>query len=162
VSADPPAPPPSLGIELAGRLLPTLPHPVIADMNVLFQDVQRRRKSGFTALSFLARHRAINLLTSEHVRAALARKLTAKSSAPAADLRVWHREYLGFVRFVHVPEDMCAGHPQVEAIGDSEDGPFARLAIATAPSLLLTRDHHLLDVGLGSDRWGETLTILGL
>ncbi len=162
MSAEPPSPRRSVGIELARHLQPMLPHPVIADMNALFQDVQRHRKVAFTGLGFLARHEAITLLTSEHVRTALPERILAKSSAPAADTLVWRRDYLPFVRFVHVPDDMCAGHPQVEAITDPEDRPFARLAIATAPSLLLTRDHHLLDVGLATtDRWAETMTILG-
>jgi hypothetical protein len=144
------------------RQLPYVaPHPVIADANVLFQDVQRRRKGGFTALSFLADLDAITLLTSDHLRRTLPEKIAAKSTAPRADMRVWERNYLRSTRFVNVPEQMCSGHPQIEAITDPEDRPFARLAIATAPSLLLTRDHHLTDVGFGAAQWGETMTLLG-
>lgn len=38
---------------------------------------------------------------------------------------------------------MCAGHKQIDVVVDEEDRPFARLAIAVAPSLLLSRDRHL-------------------
>lgn len=136
-------------------------HPVVVDANVLFQDTQRYLKDGFTVLTFLARHDVITLLTSEHVRQRLPEIVDEKNRSPAQQQRAWRTVYLPLIRFVEVPKSMCAGHPQIEAIVDVEDRPFARLAVTTAPSLLLTRDHHFSDVGLGTERWADALTILG-
>jgi hypothetical protein len=144
------------------RLLPFYArHPVVADANVLFQDTDRYVKTGFTVLTFLAQHDVITLLTSEHVRQRLPEIIAERRIDPNSQLRVWRRTYLPLVRFVEVPDSMCAGHPQIEAVTDIEDRPFARLAVATAPSLLLTRDHHISDVGLGTVEWADALTVLG-
>jgi len=130
-------------------------------VNVLFQDSMRYLQQPFTVLTFLAREEAITLLTCEHVRARMPELIALKRKRPAEHLRIWEQAYLPIARFVAVPETRCAGHPQIEAIPDPEDRPFARLAIATAPSLLLTRDHHLTDVGLGTSAWADILTVLG-
>jgi hypothetical protein len=144
------------------RLLPSYArHPVVADANVLFQDTQRYVKTGFTVLTSLARYEVITLLTSEHVRQRLPEVMAERSIDPSAQQRVWRQVYLPLVRFVEVPDSMCAGHSQIEAIVDLEDRPFARLAVATAPGLLLTRDHHFDDVGLGTAEWADALTVLG-
>jgi hypothetical protein len=144
------------------RLLPEYRrHPVIADANVLFQDTQRYAKTGFTALTFLAQHDVITLLTSEHVYRRLPEIMAERKGGSSAQKEVWRDIYVPLIRFVEVPASMCAGHPQIDAVVDEEDRPFARLAIATAPSLLLTRDHHLGDVGLGTSEWADALTILG-
>ena len=144
------------------RLLPFYArHPVVADANVLFQDTQRYVKTGFTVLTLLARHDVITLLTCEHVRQRLPEIMAERSIDPSAQKRVWREVYLPLVRFVEVPDSMCAGHPQIEAIVNIEDRPFARLAVATAPGLLLTRDHHFNDVGLGTAQWADALTVLG-
>jgi hypothetical protein len=144
------------------RLLPFYArHPVVADANALFQDAHRYMKTGFTALTFLAKHEVITLLTSEHIRERVPEIIADRSPDPSAQMRVWREVYLPTVRFVTVPDVMCAGHPQIEAIVDPEDRPFARLAVATAPGLLLTRDHHFSDVGLGTERWADALSILG-
>lgn len=116
--------------------------------NVLFQDTQRYTKTGFTVLTLLAQHEVITPLTCEHVRERLPEIIADRSPDPRAQMRAWREVYLPLVRFVRVPDSMCAGHPQIEAIVDLEDRPFARLAIAVAPGLLLTRDHHFSDVGL--------------
>ena len=136
-------------------------HPVVVDTNALFQDTQRYLKDGFTVLTALARHDVITMLTSQHVTQRLPEIIDEKNRNPAQQQRVWRTVYLPLIRFVEVPESMCAGHPQIEAIVDDEDRPFARLAVATAPSLLLTRDHHFSDVGLGTERWADALVILG-
>jgi hypothetical protein len=144
------------------RLLPFYArHPVVADANVLFQDTDRYVKTGFTVLTLLAQHDVITLLTSEHVLQRLPEIIAERRIDPNSQLRAWRRTYLPLVRFVEVPDSMCAGHPQIEAVTDIEDRPFARLAVATAPSLLLTRDHHLSDVGLGTVEWADALTVLG-
>lgn len=144
------------------RLLPFYArHPVVADANVLFQDIDRYVKTGFTVLTFLSQHDVITLLTSEHVRQRLPEIIAERCIDPNPQLRVWREVYLPLVRFVEIPDSMCAGHPQIGAITDLEDRPFARLAVATAPSLLLTRDHHLSDVGLGTVEWADALTVLG-
>jgi hypothetical protein len=143
------------------RLLPLYArHPVVADANVLFQDVHRYTKTGFTLLTFLAKHEVITLLTCEHVRERVPQIIADRSHDPTEHMRMWREVYLPIVRFATVPNTMCAGHPQIEAIVDLEDRPFARLAIATAPGLLLTRDHHFSDVGLGTEQWADALAIL--
>ncbi|HEY2536104.1 MAG TPA: hypothetical protein VGI24_03875 [Solirubrobacteraceae bacterium] len=136
-------------------------HPVVADANVLFQDTQRYAKTGFTVLTFLARNEVITLLTSEHVYRRLPEIMSERAIDASAQRQAWKDTYLPLVRFVEVPDSMCAGHQQIESVVDKEDRPFARLAIAIAPSLLLTRDHHLGDVGLGTTEWADALTILG-
>lgn len=152
---------PHSSLELV-RLLPLYArHPVIADANVLFQDTRRYLKTGVTVLTLLARYEVITLLTCEHVRSRLPEIMAERSVDPGPQQRVWREIYLPLVRFVRVPDAMCAGHPQVEAIADPEDRPFGRLAIAVAPSLLLTRDRHFSDVGLGTEQWADALTILG-
>jgi hypothetical protein len=145
------------------RLLPDYRrHPVVADINVLFQDTQRYLKSGgFTVLTFLARHEVITLLTSEHARHRLPEIMAERSIDSTAQRKVWNDVYLPLVRFVEVPDSMCAGHKQIDVVVDEEDRPFARLAIAVAPSLLLSRDRHLGDAGLGTTEWADALTILG-
>jgi hypothetical protein len=147
------------------QLVPLLPyyecHPVVADLNALYQDVDRYVGSGFTALTFLARHEAISLITSGHVRTRLPELLATKHVQPSRQLRAWREVYLPLVRFVEVPTSMCAWDKRIARISDPEDRPFAQVAAATAPSLLLTRDRHLLEHGLGTDRWAETLVILG-
>jgi hypothetical protein len=144
------------------RLLPSYArHPVVADANVFFQDSRRYAETGFTILTFLARHEVITLLTCEHVADRLPELILERAIDPRAQLRVWRETYLPLIRFVRVPDSMCAGHPQVEAIIDPEDRPFARLAIATAPGLLLTRDHHFTDVGLGTEEWADALKLVG-
>ncbi|MGH2864397.1 MAG: hypothetical protein ACRDJX_04015, partial [Solirubrobacteraceae bacterium] len=159
LTPEPPARPSPLALV---RHLPSYDrHPVIADANVLFQDSLRYLQQPFTALTFLAHQEVITLLTCEHVRERMLDLIVQKSKRPDEHLRVWQQVYLPIVRFVAVPEAMCAGHPQIEAIVDPEDRPFARLAIATAPSLLLTRDHHLTDVGFGTSAWADILTVLG-
>ncbi len=148
-------------IELV-RLLPFYArHPVIADANVLFQDTERYARTGFTVLTLLAKQDVIALLTCEHVRDRLPEIIAERGRNPSAQQHVWEEVYLPLVRFVRVPEAMCSGHPQIEAIVDPEDRPFGRLAIAVAPGLLLTRDHHFSDVGLGTEQWADALTILG-
>jgi len=92
----------------------------VADANVLFQDTQRYLKDGFTALTFLARHDVITLLTSEHVRRRIPEIIDEKSRSPAQLHRVWRRVYLPLIRLVAVPKSMCAGHPQIDAIADPD------------------------------------------
>lgn len=122
------------------RLLPFYArHPVVADANVLFQDTHRYLKTGFTVLTSLAGHDVITLLSSEHVRRRLPEIIADRGTDPDEQGRVWREVYLPLVRFVEVPDAMCAGHPQIEMITDPEDRPFARLAVAVAPGLLLTR-----------------------
>lgn len=154
-------PPKHVGIELIRHVPGFARHPVIADQNVLVQDIHRYRLKRFTVLTFLAEREAITLLTVERARLRVPEIIAEKSSAPAHDLWLWNTVYLPIVRFVEIPETMCAGQPRIESIEDPEDIPFARLAIATAPSLLLTRDHHLLNAGLGTEEWAEALKILG-
>ena len=137
-------------------------HPVVADQNVLVQDIFRFRSKRFSALTFLAQHEAIMLLSAAHARSRIPQIIAEKSTAPAQDLQIWRSVYLPSVRFVEAAESMCVGEPRIESIGDQEDVPFAGLAIAVAPSLLLTRDHHILNAGLGTEKeWAEALKILG-
>lgn len=141
------------------------PRPVVADANALFQDALRHAREGFSVLTFLAEHGSIVILTSGHVPSKARQHLPrmAKGSKIAEELvmGVWERVYEPLVRFIDVPTSLCSTDPRIEAIGDPEDVPFAQLAVAVAPCLFLTRDHHLLDAQIGTERWVDALVILG-
>jgi hypothetical protein len=44
---------------------------------------------------------------------------------------------------------------------DCEDAPLAQLATLLAPTVVLTRDHHLISAGLGHADWLTTVLLLG-
>lgn len=141
------------------------PRPVVADANALFQDALRRTRDGFTVLTFLAEQGSIVILTPGHVpskaRHHLPRMATGSKIDEELVMGVWERVYEPLVRFIDVPASLCSTDPRVEAIRDPEDVPFAQLAVAVAPCLFLTRDHHLHDAQIGTERWVDALLILG-
>lgn len=87
-------------------------HPIVGDANALFQDTVRRARGEFTALTFLAEHGSIALLTVEHVRAKAQERLPeiAADVGMGEDLlmETWSAIYEPLIRFVIVPTSMCA------------------------------------------------------
>lgn len=140
-------------------------HPIVGDANALFQDTVRRARGGFTALTFLAEHGSVALLTVEHVGVKAQERLPEIAADVGMSenlvMETWSTVYEPLIRFVSVPRSMCADDPRVASVNDAEDVPFAQLAIAVGPSLLLTRDHHLHDAGIGTGRWADALVLLG-
>lgn len=63
---------------------------------------------------------------------------------------------------VDLPPITEADDPRVLAVlaADEEDAAVAQLAVLLAPALLLTKDHHLLDAGLGAARWADALGLV--
>jgi hypothetical protein len=140
-------------------------HLVVADANALFQDTLRRATDGFTAMTFLAEHGSIALLSPVHVPAKARERLPKMAAdaglSEAAVMETWSTVHEPLIRFVDVPASLCADDPRVVAVRDPEDVAFAQLAVAVGPSLLLTRDHHLHEAGIGTEQWVEALLILG-
>ncbi len=141
------------------------PRPVVADANALFQDALRRTRDGFTALTFLAEQGSIVIFTPTHVASKARQHLPRMAEGSKIDeglvMGVWQRVYEPLVRFVDVPPCLCSTDPRVEGVRDPEDVPFAQLAVAVAPCLFLTRDHHLRDARIGTESWVDALLILG-
>lgn len=139
-------------------------HPVVADANALFQDTLRRATDGFTTLTFLAEHGPILLLSAEHVRSRAEEHLPRMAADAGVDeelvMQTWRTVHEPLIRFVEIPASLCSTDPRVEAVRDPEDLPLAQLAVAVAPCLLLTRDHHLHDAQIGTERWVEALLVL--
>lgn len=141
------------------------PRLVVADANALFQDALRRTRDGFTVLTFLAEQGSIVILSAAHVPSKARRHLPRMATGSRIDeelvMDVWERVYEPLVRFIDVPASLCSTDPRVAAVRDPEDVPFAQLAVAVAPCLFLTRDHHLHDAQVGTEMWVDALIILG-
>jgi hypothetical protein len=140
-------------------------HLVVADANALFQDTLRRATDGFTAMTFLAERGSITLLSAAHVPAKAQEHLPEMAADAGISeelvMGTWRTVHEPLTRFVSVPASLCAKDLRVAAVRDPEDVAFAQLAVAVGPSLLLTRDHHLHNAGIGTEQWVETLLILG-
>lgn len=137
-------------------------HPVVPDANVLFQDVVRLAGGRHCVLAHLAQLGAIKLFVPAHMPAKADEHLERIACQTGVDpnlaLQIWRDVYLPLLRVVDVP---AVSDPRVEAVDEEEDHSFAQLAILLGPSLLLTRDGHLLDVGLGTEAPADLLIVMG-
>jgi hypothetical protein len=138
---------------------------VIADANALISDSIRRSRGLFNIMPFLAERQLVSLLAPEHIDAKVYLRLPeacenahANLAAATAAYETVHRPLL---RLVNVGELMLHD-PRVGqvAITDEEDVPVAQLGVLLAPSLVLTRDPHLLDAGIGVREWADALVLL--
>jgi predicted nucleic acid-binding protein len=140
-------------------------HPVVPDANLLFPDVVRYARGDFCALAYLAELGAIALFVPAHVHEMAREKVALIADDMGVDsslaLETWTEVYLPLLRFVHVRSDCLQDDERVLAVEDPEDRPFAQLAILLAPSLLLTRDRHLLRAGIGTSASADALIMLG-
>jgi hypothetical protein len=75
---------------------------------------------------------------------------------------VWHRVLRPLVWVVNLPPAGDGDDRRLPAVlaADAEDAPVAQLAVLLAPALLLTKDHHLLDAGLGVAKWADALGLV--
>jgi len=75
---------------------------------------------------------------------------------------IWNTAVRPLLTVVDLPAITDRDDPRVLAVRavDNEDAPVAQLAVTLAPALLLTRDHHLVDAGLGVARWADALGLV--
>jgi hypothetical protein len=138
---------------------------VIADANALVADAMRRTRGLFNILPFLAERGLIRLLTSEHIDERVYAKLPEACGNAHVDLaaavhayEIVHRPLLRLVDVgALMLEDDRVGAVQLV---DMEDMPVAQLGVLLAPSLVLTRDQHLLDAGIGERDWADALVVM--
>ena len=138
---------------------------VIADANALIADAMRRTRGLFNILPFLAERGLIRLLTSEHIDEKVYAKLPEACGNAHVDLaaavRAYEAVHRPLLRLVDVGElmldDERVGRVQ---LADLEDVPVAQLGVLLAPSLVLTRDPHLLDAGIGERDWADALVVM--
>jgi hypothetical protein len=138
---------------------------VIADANALIADSIRRSRGLFNIMPFLAERKLITLLTAEHIDQKVYARLPDACSNASADLaaatdayETVHRPLLRLVRLGDVMRD----DPRVAAVAlaDDEDVAVAQLGVLLAPALVLTRDPHLLDAGIGVRQWADALVLM--
>jgi len=146
------------------------PHPALVDANAIIQDVLRRCRRPFTAMTFLSGQGFMSLLAPTHVHAEVCEHLprVAASTGCSAELalHVWQTVHLPLIRFVDVPADGLGdgfddGRILSVEDADGDDAPFARLSLLVSPSATLTSDRDLTDAGIGDPDWLRTLLILG-
>ena len=139
---------------------------VIADANALIADSIRRARGVFSLMPFLAERHLIRLLAADHIDGkvyarlpdACKKKRDVDLAAVTHAYETFHRPLL---RLVQVG-DLMLDDGRVGAVGlaDAEDVPVAQLGVLLAPSLVLTRDPHLLDAGIGVEQWADALVLL--
>ncbi len=138
---------------------------VVADANALISDVMRRSRSPHTALAHLPQDRRIRLLAPEHIDAKVYARLPRACASgdvhPELALRVYESLYRPYLTLVDVGDTMMQD-PRVGEVAraDAEDVPVAQLGVLLSPSLILTRDVHLLGAGLGAAEWARALIAL--
>jgi len=142
------------------------PHPALVDANAVIEDVLRRCRGPFTAMTFLPTRGFITLLAPTHVHGEVGEHLPRVAAMSGCSMElamhVWETVYLPLIRFVDIPAaDLDDGRVRAVDGGDGDDTPFARLSLLMAPSVALTRDRHLTSAGIGDPDWLQTLLILG-
>jgi hypothetical protein len=142
-------------------------HPVVCDANALIEDVLRRARTDFTAMTFLAEHELAALVMPAPVEAEVREHLpavAARTDCPAElAMHVWETVPRQLVRVVELPDAVeFPGDPRVAAVAlrDGDDAPLAHLATLLAPCVVLTRDCHLTDEGFGQANWLTTVLLL--
>jgi hypothetical protein len=140
-------------------------HPVPVDANALIEDVLRRTRTEFTALTFLATQRLAALVAPTHIDAKVCERLpeVAEQTGVSVNLamEVWEGIHRPLIRFVDLPTLWHDDRVAAVAGQDREDAPLAHLATLLAPTVVITRDRHLITAGLGQSDWLTTLLLLG-
>ena len=139
---------------------------VIADANALIADSIRRSRGLFSLMPFLAEHRLIRLVAAAHIDEKVHARLpdackTTRRADLGAATHVYETFHRPLLRLVQVG-DLMLNDERVGAVAlaDAEDVPVAQLGVLLAPSLVLTRDPHLLDAGIGVQQWADALVVL--
>jgi hypothetical protein len=152
------------------RMIPR--HPVVPDANAIAEDVVHYANRelatgvGFSRLTLLAGLGVAHAFVPEHIPGKVELWLEKVARDCKVDIALaygtWGRVHRPLLHVVELPEITAADDPRVVAVlvADPEDAPVAQLAVLLAPALLLTKDHHLLDAGLGVARWADALGIV--
>ncbi len=147
-------------------------HPLIPDANALIEDIihyagrQQATGRGYSRLTFLAGIGAARAFVPAHIPDKV--DLHLERAAQDCDLNVdvayeiWDTVLRPLLTVVDLPAITDVEDLRVLAVlaVDPEDAPVAQLAVMLAPALLLTRDRHLLDAGLGAARWADALGLV--
>jgi predicted nucleic acid-binding protein len=140
-------------------------HPVVVDANAVIEDVLRRTRSSFTAMTFVAMREWAVLAAPTHVDAEVREHLpqvaTETGCSVELAVHVWETVHRSLIRFVDVPGASRDERVLAVARRDSDDAPLAHLAMLLAPSVVLTRDRHLTHEGIGQADWLTTIHLLG-
>ena len=138
---------------------------VIADANALIEDAMRRARGRFSLMPFLAERGVIRLVAAEHIDAKVYARLPTACGKAHVDVgaatHAYETLHRPLLRLVSVG-DLMLHDERVAAVSlvDAEDVPVAQLGVLLAPSLVLTRDSHLLDAGIGVREWADSLVLL--
>lgn len=139
-------------------------HPVVVDTNALIEDVLRRARSDFSAMTFLGRQLA-TLVAPTYVDAEVLEHLpeVAEQTGCATDLAlsIYERVHRPLIRFVEMPALANDARVLAVARADSDDAQLAHLATLLGPAVVLTKDRHLTGAGIGDPDWLTTLHLLG-
>jgi predicted nucleic acid-binding protein len=139
-------------------------HPVVVDANALIEDVLRRTRSDFSAMTFLGRELA-SLVAPTYIDAEVLEHLPDVAEqtgcSVALAVSVYEQVHRPLVRFVEMP--MLSGDARVHTVAraDRDDAQLAHLATLLAPAIVLTKDRHLTNAGIGDPDWLTTLHLLG-
>jgi hypothetical protein len=83
-------------------------HPVVCDANALIEDVLRRARADFTAMTFLAEHELAALVAPAYVEAEVYEHLPAVAARTGCPVnlaeRVWETVHRQLLRFVELPD----------------------------------------------------------
>jgi hypothetical protein len=140
-------------------------HPLPVDANTLMEDVLRRTRTDFTALTFVGEHKLAALLAPTHIDAKVREHLPGVAARTGCSvelaMHVYDVVHGRLVRFVDLPHEL-PNDQRVAAVAqrDAEDVPLAHLAMLVAPCVVLTGDGDLTDSGIGQPDWLNTVLML--
>jgi hypothetical protein len=132
---------------------------------VLIEDVLRRARTGFTALTWLGQQHLAVLVAPAHIDAKVREHLPAVAARTGCSVELarhtWNTVYRPLIRFIDLPDAFPPDH-RVAAVAhrDEEDGPLAHLAVLLGPCVVLTSDGHLTSEGIGDADWLTAVLLL--
>ncbi len=132
-------------------------YPLVVDTNILLSDViaslRGRTPSRFLTLAHLGELRVFAAAHVDgEVRMHLPRMAREHYLSPLDALQWWMVNYLPVIRFVNVPH-VDVGDPRPGRIQDADDMPTAELVAILAPIISLSKDAHLVDLGMARRDW---------
>jgi hypothetical protein len=136
----------------------------VVDANALIEDVVHVARHGRSLLTSLAADGTIALFVPPHILAKVELHAERVAGQTGVDidkfLQLWRERYLAHLRIVSLPPLNTSIDRRLSAVPDLEDVPVAQLSVLLAPCLLVTRDKHLLDAGLGQANWADSLVFV--
>jgi hypothetical protein len=147
-------------------------HPLIPDANALIEDIvhyARRQQAtgrGYSRLTLLTGIGVARAFVPAHIPDKV--DVHLERAAEDCDLdvelayEIWNTVLRPLLTMVDLWAITDTDDPRVLTVPavDPEDAPVAQLAVMLAPALLLTRDRHLLDAGLGAAKWADALGLV--